>query len=454
MSNHSRPLRVAIVGSGPAGMYAAGHLLEGPGGTFVGGELQKIVDRKVEVDVLDRLPTPWGLIRSGVAPDHPDKKRMSMIYDSFARRNGFRFIGNVHVGRDLSPAELNEWYDAVIYAVGANDERRLGIAGEDLAGSHSARAFVSWYNGHPDFSDLNFDLSTERAVLVGNGNVAMDVARILFSPVSALKQTDIASYALDALAQSQIKEIVILGRRGAEHVAFNYPELIELGDLPDTKIVVEGADLSDLSAIQNYDTRLKLAGLAELCKEKSQGSRRIVFRFNVSPTALSGEDHVENIQLLERKNGVEVESTQAAGLVLAAIGYRGLAIEGLPFDEERGVIPNRESRIVDGDTVVPGNYVTGWIKRGPRGIIGTNKKCARDCVMALIEDASQGLLPVNQSLSASELSDKMLAKGSQSVSFEGWRSIDLGERQQGLKQGRPRVKFTAVDTMLRVASSA
>ena len=446
-----RPLRIAIVGSGPAGMYAAGHLLEGPGGTFINGGLNQIVRRPVEVDVLERLPTPWGLIRSGVAPDHPDKKRMAAIYDSIARRQGFRFIGNVQVGRDVSPADLSQWYDGVIYAVGADDERRLGITGEDLRGSDSARAFVSWYNGHPDFSDLQFDLRCERAVLVGNGNVAMDVARILFSPISTLHNTDIASHALDALGKSQLKEIVILGRRGPEHAAFNYPELMELGELADTAISVEGADLPLIPENADYEAQLKVAALAKLCKEKSQGSRRIVFRFNAAPTAIVGEGQVAQINVVDRRD--QSERVLSAGLVLAAIGYRGLAIDGLPFDDVRGVIPSRDSRIVDNGIAIAGAYVTGWIKRGPKGIIGSNKKCARDAVAAVMADADSNVLPMEGTLSAAQVLEAINARVSVTLGFSGWQKIDRQEQSDGRAQGRPRLKMTATGAMLGLVTA-
>lgn len=449
----NRALRVAVVGSGPAGMYAAGHLLEPPSGTLFGSELKNLVHGPVEVDVIERLPTPWGLIRAGVAPDHPEKKRMTAVYDSIARRRGFRFLGNVQVGRDISVEELGRWYDAVIYAVGANDERQLGIPGESLPGSSSARQFVSWYNGHPDFSGLDFDLGTERMVLIGNGNVAMDVARIILSPVEYLKETDIACYALDALGRSRVKEVVIVGRRGPEHAAYNYPELAELGELPDTAIVVEGADLSQCGSGLGYEARLKLDLLATLAKEKTRGSRRIIFRFNALPTEITGSAQVEKLHLKNRVESTPEKTSISTGLVLAAIGYRGCAIEGLPFDPDNGVIPSREGRVMDGEMAMPGTYVTGWIRRGPRGIIGTNKKCARNAVRVLIEDAKAGLLNEKETLSAVEIYAALNSRVQDVVPFSGWRNIDLSEQARGGVLGRPRMKFTSVDTMLVAAGS-
>lgn len=450
MVENASPLRVAIVGSGPAGMYAAGHLLESPGGTFVGKGLQKIIKRSVEVDVIERLPTPWGLIRSGVAPDHPDKKRMAAVYEGIARREGFRFIGNIELGRDVSTAELSQWYDAVIYAFGANGERQLGVVGENLQGSSSARKFVGWYNGHPDFAGLDFDLNTERAVLVGNGNVAMDVARILFSEPSKLHATDIASNALEALANSQIKEVVILGRRGPEHAAFNFPELAELGELKDTAIVVEGADLSCITPQGNHEAHIKLEALASLCRTKTQGSRRIVFRFNAAPVAVDGAGKVERIRIADKQNPKQ-EQVIDTGLLLAAIGYCGQAIDGLPFDNERGLVPSCNARIMDNDRPVKGAYATGWIRRGPKGIIGTNKKCARDCVMALMEDANAGRLPSAGTLSSAEVLAVIQSRVGSVVQYDGWRQIDKKERQAGKLQERPRVKMTTVDSMLKCA---
>ena len=429
-------------------MYAAGHLLENPGGTFADGKLFKRVKNAIEVDVLDRLPTPWGLIRGGVAPDHPDKKKMSRIYDAIAHRPGFRFIGNVQVGDSVTPADLSAWYDAVIYAFGADGERRLGVVGEDLPGSTSARRFVGWYNGHPDFSHLAFDFSGERAVIVGNGNVSMDVARILLKPVDELRHTDIAAHALEALSGSKIREIVILGRRGPEDAAFNFPELEELGDLLDTAITVEGVNAASKVLASDAQSSLKLQILKRLLTERKSGSRRIVLQFHAAPTEVVGTHHVQGIRVAPTGATPGVGEVLTTGLVLAAIGYRGQAMAGLPFDEARGVIPSEHARVMDGETCVRGAYVTGWIRRGPQGIIGSNKKCARDCVQSLLDDAYAHGLPREGTLDA-EGSLAELAKRSPALTtFGHWQQIDVAERREGARASRPRVKLTTLRDLL------
>lgn len=427
-------------------MYAAGHLLENPGGTFVDGKLVKRVDRAVEVDVIDRLPTPWGLIRGGVAPDHPDKKKMSRVYDAIAHRPGFRFIGNVTIGEAVTPQDLSSWYDAVIYAVGADGERRLGIPGEDLPGSLPARRFVGWYNGHPDFSDLKIDLDTERAVIVGNGNVSMDVARILMKPVEELRRTDIAAHALDALSKSRIREVVILGRRGPEDAAFNFPELEELGELEDTEIVVEDQEAEHAVLRVGPRADVKLRILKELCTRRLNASRRIVFRFHTIPVAIQGESRLTGLKV----SSVDGSRTQTlnCGLVLAAVGYRGRPIPGLPFDQARGIVPNDAARVLADGTVVPRTYVTGWIRRGPQGIIGSNKRCARDCVQALITDADLPPIRHASTLDAIEVLAELKTRCPTLTSYEHWQAIDAHERQEGEQVTRPRVKVTQLASLI------
>ncbi|MFV0276608.1 MAG: NADP oxidoreductase, partial [Parahaliea sp.] len=364
-------------------MYAVESLLEANGAG-------------VQIDVYERLPSPWGLVRGGVAPDHPEKKLViDRLFQFYFQRPEVRYFGNVEVGKDIEHEELADHYHAVIYAVGADGDARLGIPGESLPGSWSAREFVAWYNGHPEYSHLQFDLSTERAVIVGNGNVALDVARILTAPVAQLRATDIAGHALDALAASRITEVLILGRRADFQGAFNNPELEELGFLDGVAIeVVRGGTggASRRAAEQTgWQARRKLDTLCRLAaREVPAPRKRIVFRFLSSPVAILGGRQVGQIEVFNNPSQYDAKEQAEAGsavsteivdtgLVLRAIGYRGRPVPGLPFDTRRGTIPHQGGR-VEG---TPGTYVTGWIKRGPQGIIGTNKKCARETVAAL-----------------------------------------------------------------------
>jgi ferredoxin--NADP+ reductase len=464
----NRPLRVAIVGAGPAGMYAAGHLLEGAGGTFLDGRLQHLVNRPVEVDVFERLPVPWGLVRHGVAPDHPDKKRVQQVYEDIAARPGFRFFGNVELGEHVSVAELGEWYDAVIHAVGASGDAALGIPGENLPGSLSAREFVAWYNGHPDYRELTVDLSVERAVIVGNGNVAMDVARILSLSPDVLAKTDIADHALEALRRSRIREVVVLGRRAPYQGAFNNPELEELGELPGVDIGVDTGDAgleSDVfHEVMDDSSRRKVATLKQFSGRPIQGyDRRILLKFMASPLEIAGQNRVEHLRIarnrLERDdNGqwlaraTDQVETLDCGLVLRANGFKGVAIPGLPFDAVRGVVPSQDGRVLVDGEAMPGHYVTGWIKRGPRGIIGTNKKCARDTVRALLADADAGRLSVAGTLDAVEVERRIRERQPDTVNLAGWRRLEAAEIQAGRLQGRPRVKRTRVADMLTASA--
>ncbi len=462
----SRPLRVAIVGAGPAGMYAAGHLLEGAGGTFLDGRLQHLVNRPVEVDVFERLPVPWGLVRHGVAPDHPDKKRVQQVYEDIAARPGFRYFGHVELGKHVSVAELGEWYDAVIYAVGASGDAALGIPGEDLPGLLSAREFVAWYNGHPDYRDLAVDLSSERAVIVGNGNVAMDVARMLSLSPEALAKTDIADHALETLRGSRIREVVVLGRRAAFQGAFNNPELEELGELPGVDLGVEGGDVgfeeARFQGVLEDSARRKFATLKRFSERPVRGlDRRIVLKFLASPLEIQGEGRVQSLRIVQNRlarddsghwlaKATDQLETLACGLVLCAIGFKGIAVPGLPFDAGRGVVPSADGRVLREGQVLPGHYVTGWIRRGPRGIIGTNKKCARDTVRALLADADAGRLPLSGTLTAAAVERRLRERQPESMDLAGWRRLDALETQAGRLQGRPRVKRTRVAEMLAV----
>ncbi|MGB6039968.1 MAG: FAD-dependent oxidoreductase, partial [Gordonia sp. (in: high G+C Gram-positive bacteria)] len=353
-SHEAGPLRVAIVGAGAAAGYTAEDLLS---------------RGNVEIDIFDRLPSPWGLVRYGVAPDHPETKEITDGFTAALARDSVQFHLNVDVGRDITHAELLEHYHAVIYAVGASADKRMGIPGEDLPGSHSATEFVAWYNGHPDYADRTFDLSGERAVVIGNGNVALDVARILCSPHDRLASTDIADHALAALQQSRISEVVIVGRRGVADAAFTSPEFLALGNLPDVDVIVDPADLEGVAADAAFPASLKLDLAREYAgRTRTEASKRIVFQFLRSPERLAGDDRVSTIDLTLNRpapspDGTRIEPTDnteslSTGLVLRAIGYRGQPIAGLPFDDGACVVPNTNGR------VEPGVYVTGWIKRG------------------------------------------------------------------------------------------
>lgn len=437
-------------------MYAAQHLLERS-------------DLAVEIDLYERLPTPWGLVRAGVAPDHPEKKLVIDRQFSFALQDSrLRYLGNVEIGRDVRPAELAEWYDAAIYATGAASDTRMGIPGEELPGCWAAREFVSFYNGHPDFADLKIDLQSERAIVVGNGNVALDVARILTMPVAELERTDISDQALAALRDSRVREVVLLGRRGHLQGAFANPELEELEHIPGVEVTAEGEDLPDDDDVMldgaDWTTRRKLDTLKRLVRRPSSNPRkRIIFRFLSSPVEIVGNGRVEQLLVarnrLERDAGgrlfaaaTEEQEVLQAGLVLRAIGYRGDPFPGLPFDTRRGVIANLGGRIADDGKVWPGAYVTGWIKRGCRGIIGSNKRCAAETVAALLEDRAVGRLR------APEIGrDSVLAilrdRQPELVRLDGWRRIDHAERSAGRELGRPRRKLTRTGELLACAAA-
>ncbi len=447
-------LRVAVVGSGPAGFYAAGALL--------GNE-----DPSVEVDMFERLPTPWGLVRLGVAPDHPKIKSVSKAFERTAQREGFRFFGNVEVGRDVSHDELAELYDAVVYAFGAQADRRMGIPGEDLPGSWPATAFVAWYNGHPDFQGIPFDLSSERAVVVGNGNVAVDVARMLALTAEELAPTDTTDEAIAAIAGSGIEEILMLGRRGPAQAAFTTPELQELTELEGADLIVDPADLeldpasaaaleSDTAlARRNVELLREVAGIPPTGKPKT-----LRLRFCVSPVAILGDGRVEAIEVVRNELVADADGRIRAvptderevipcGIVLRSVGYRGTAMPGVPFDEERETIRNDCGRVLGDDGApLPGVYCTGWIKRGPSGVIGTNKKDATETVELLLEDAAAGLLPGR---SHRDVADLLSEKGVTPVTYAGWQAIDAAECARGAEQGRPRVKLAQWEELLAAA---
>ena len=446
MSNE--PLRVAVVGSGPAGFYAADALLrsESPA---------------ARVDLIDRLPTPWGLVRLGVAPDHENIKAVSRAFEKTAARPGFRFFGNVEVGSTVSHAELLECYDAVVYTVGAQTDRRLGIPGEDLPGSWPATAFVAWYNGHPDFQELEFDLTHERAVVIGNGNVAVDCVRMLALTAEELATTDTTHEAIEAIVGSGLKEIVMLGRRGPVQAAFTPPEVKELGELAGADVIVDPADLEldeaserELAADQQRAGR-NLELLREYARRTPAGKpRRLVMRFLASPVAIVGDERVEGIEvvrneLVEENGRIVARPTGETemipcGLVLRSVGYKGVPLPGVPFDEQRGTMPNDTGRVQGAERT----YCAGWIKRGPSGVIGTNKKDATETIELLLADARAGRL--TRAGDTPVLERILSERGVDFVEYAGWQAIDAAERSAGEPLGRPRVKLHTWDKLLHV----
>jgi len=449
-NENDRPLRVAVVGSGPAGFYAAGALLG--------------ADVPVEVDMIERLPTPWGLVRLGVAPDHPKLKTVSRAFEKIADRPGFRFLGNVEVGRDLGHLELCELYDAVVYAVGAQTDRGLGIPGEDLPGSWAATEFVAWYNGHPDYQDLRFDLSVECAVVIGNGNVALDVARMLALTPEELAPTDTTDAAIEALNAAAITEIVVVGRRGPAQASFTTPELSELGELAGADVIVDAADLEGAEPTDTNSER-NLEVLREYASRRPEGKpKRLVLRFLRSPVELTGDGRVEAVELVRNRlepdgqGGLHAVSTDEhetlpAGIVFRSVGYRGVALPDVPFDERSGTIRNEGGRVLDEEGArVQGVYAAGWIKRGPSGVIGTNKKDATETVALLLEDLREGQLP-RKHKTAEDVDALLDAHGVRRVVYSGWSAIDQRERSAGERLGRPRVKLCTWDELLEAAEA-
>ena len=453
--------RAAIVGAGPAGFYTAEHLLK----------------EGFEVDLYDALPTPFGLVRAGVAPDHPKIKSVTRMYEKTAARPGFRFFGGVELGSDVERAELFERYDAVVYAVGTADDNRLGIEGEDRPGSHAATEFVAWYNGHPGYADHRFDLSATRAVVIGNGNVAIDVGRMLVLDPDEVQTTDTADHAIAGLGAAQVEHVILLGRRGPAQAAFTNPELLELGELARADVIVDPSEVvldeyseAWLAAEGDKTARRNVEILQEYGQREPTGkSHRIELRFLRSPVELLGEDGEGAVSALRVvRNRIQPDDSGAlravatgeeeiieCGLVLRSIGYRGRALPGVPFDDRRGVIRNEGGRVTDEEGApIPGEYAVGWIKRGPSGVIGTNKKDASDTVARMLEDREAGKLNEPTKPDPNEIEAWLRGRVAGLVTWTGWQAIDRHETGLGEPHSRPRVKLVRVPEMIAVAEKA
>ena len=462
LGTDKQPLRVAIIGAGPSGFYAAGALL-------------KPKDLSVTVDMFDRLPTPHGLVRYGVAPDHQNIKSVSRIYDRTTSDPRFRLFGNVEFGTDLTHDEIRQHYDAVIYAVGAQSDRRLNIPGEDLPNSLSATEFVAWYNGHPDYVDLRPDLSGETAIVIGVGNVAMDVARILVKSADELRSTDIADHALAALAESKIKQVYIIARRGPAQAKFTNVEIREFGHLSTADVIVDSAELkldaASSAAVQDKTSAQKnLDYLHAFSEINDTGKpRKVYIRFLLSPVEIMAEDGKIAAIILEKNylrpttsgyinaEGTGEYETIPCNMVLRSVGYRGLALPGVPYNERRGIIPNAFGRVInnvgdDGhdEQTIPGEYVVGWAKRGPTGVIGTNKPDAVETVNSLLEDMRAGRLEGAPEPDPDCVVNLLESRAIRYVTADDWQVLNKLELDKGKEQERPRVKFTDLNEMFDI----
>lgn len=443
-----RPLRVAIIGSGPSGFYAADALFKS--------------DAVVLVDMFDRLPTPFGLVRGGVAPDHPRIRNVTQVYERIAANERFRFLGNVEVGYHVMVPELRRFYDAILFACGTETDRRMAIAGEELPGSYGATQFVGWYNGHPDYRHLHFDLSQEVAVIVGVGNVAIDVARILCKSVGELRHTEIAQHALDVLAESRVREVYLIGRRGPAQAKFTTKELKELGELADCDPVVDLADLEitpeDEADLQDATMTNNMKYLREFAQRtpSSAKSKRLYFKFLLSPIKIRGMSRVQELllgknELVGAAGNRQARSTGETvrlqcGLIFRSIGYRGVALPGVPFNDRYGIIPNEGGRVTENGKPVPGFYAAGWIKRGPTGVIGTNKPCSHETVDNLLHDVPK--LSPCESPDTAPLLELLAERGTRVVGIGDWHTIDQAEILRGQAVKKPRERFTTFNEML------
>ncbi len=454
----TNPLRVAIIGSGPAAFYAADHLMKQAG-------------LVVQIDMFDRLPTPYGLVRGGVAPDHQKIKTVTRVFEGIATKPNFRFYGNVELGKHLTLDDFKAHYHQILFATGAQTDRRMGIPGEDLKGSHPATEFVAWYNGHPDFRDCQFDLSVERVAVVGVGNVAIDVARILSLTPKELAVTDMADYAIDALSHSRIKEVYLLGRRGPAQAAFTNPEIKEVGELEDADALVLPAEAqldaisqAEVSASNDPTLQKKVQILQAYAQHTPTGkSRKLFIRFLISPVELIGDSDnrvvkmraVRNVLFKNETGTISPKPTDQfeelpVGLVFRSVGYRGVALPGVPFNDKWGVILNERGRVIDPTTKqpLPGQYTSGWIKRGPSGVIGTNKPDSVETAMCMLEDLQKGMTLQPSQPDTGSIDKLVRERQPQFFSFADWLALDKMEVAKGQAQGRPRVKFTSVQEML------
>jgi ferredoxin--NADP+ reductase len=450
------PLRVAIIGSGPAAFYAAEHLF-------------KQSDLVIEIDMFDRLPTPFGLVRGGVAPDHLKIKSVTAIYDKIASNPRFRFFGNVEFGSHITLEDVAAHYHQVLFANGAQSDRRMGIPGEDLGNSFAATQFVAWYNGHPDYRDLQFDLSQESVAVVGVGNVAIDVARILCRTPEELKQSDIAPHALEALSASRVRTVYLLGRRGAAQAAFTNPEVKELGEMHEAEPVVRPDEvavdeLSRAAVAADRALQKKVEILQAYAARALEGKpRQLRLRFLVSPVELIGDERgnvramklVKNVLVAGDGGDIKARATDQfetidVGMVFRSVGYRGVPLPGVPFNEKAATILNDKGRVLDAASraALPGMYTSGWIKRGPSGVIGTNKPDSVETAAAMIEDARAGIALQPTAPSAAAAAALVTTRQPRFVSYEDWKKLDALELSNGTAAGRPRVKFTRVDEML------
>ena len=446
-------MRAAVVGAGPSGFYTSDQLLRAG----------------FEVDLYDALPTPFGLVRAGVAPDHPKIKSVIRVYAKTAAREGFRFFGGVQLGKDITRENLLERYDAIVYAVGTATDNRLGIPGEDRLGSHPATEFVAWYNGHPHFADRMFDLNGGRAVVVGNGNVAIDVARMLVLDPGELAPTDTADHALDVFGMAGVTEVVLLGRRGPAQAAFTNPELRELGELERADVIVDPAQVDNVPEPEDATRRRNVEILRDYAHREPAGkSHRLEFRFLRSPIEILGEGPdgpVSGVRasvnrLVAGEDGrVGAEPTGEeevieCGLVLRSIGYRGTPLPGVPFNERRGLIENVGGRVTSEHGPCRGEYVVGWIKRGPSGVIGTNKKDAADTVARIVEDVESGALNRPATDDGEAIAAWLSDRVPDHVTWEGWEAIDAHESALGRPTGRPRVKLVSIEELLRASRAS